>query len=558
MADNTPLNEGFGGDTITTAETTFSGDVTKTQIVGLGVVTGSAESYSVALVDATNPLPTSQLIDDTVYVDDAAWTDDTSKHLLAGGIYQSTQQTITDGRTGPLQVNNRGEIIEANSESIDGNTTAIMTATEATQAAVEIMDDWDESNRAMVNPIVGQAGIAAGEGVDGVTVPRMTLATDVALPAGNNNIGNVDVVTVGSVVDANNSSVAQLGNGAVFTGTGTDMLGYTAAYVTVHSDEDSADGGISLQLSTDNSNWDDVHTYTLDASFEMGTRRFPVPMSARYFRFVYTNSTATTGELRIQTILHTGTPTEPLHRLDEDESPDRSATLVKSVIMAIGAGGSPDFIPIAATNGGNLKISVEESVSVAVTNGGTFVVQENGAALTALQLIDDTVAVLGTATYSEGSTKGSIIGAVRNDDLATLADTDNEVAPIQVDELGALFVNPCKSQPIPFSVVAASSGANELIAAVGSRKIRIHALAIFGTAATVTNIFVYNVDNDLLGNTGNRIPIAVDADGDNSAGFVLGWNPGGWFETDVVNEAVSIDLSAAQDVIVTGTYTEVL
>ncbi len=33
-----------------------------------------------------------------------------------------------------------------------------------------------------------------------------------------------------------------------------------------------------------------------------------------------------------------------------------------------------------------------------VTNAGTFVVQENGAALTALQLIDDPVAVLGTAT----------------------------------------------------------------------------------------------------------------------------------------------------------------
>ena len=45
-------------------------------------------------------------------------------------------------------------------------------------ASVQIMDDWDESDRAKVNPIVGQAGIAAGAGAVGATVPRVTLASD--------------------------------------------------------------------------------------------------------------------------------------------------------------------------------------------------------------------------------------------------------------------------------------------------------------------------------------------------------------------------------------------
>ena len=74
-----------------------------------------------------------------------------------------------------------------------------------------------------------------------------------------------------------------------------------------------------------------------------------------------------------------------------------------------------------------------------VTNGGTFAVQVDGSALTALQLIDDTVATLGTTTYSETSTKGNVVGAVRNDTLATLADTDNEIAPLQVNKSGALY-----------------------------------------------------------------------------------------------------------------------
>jgi hypothetical protein len=48
----------------------------------------------------------------------------------------------------------------------------------AIKDAVEIIDDWDESDRAKVNLIAGQAGIAAGAGAVGATVPRVTLASD--------------------------------------------------------------------------------------------------------------------------------------------------------------------------------------------------------------------------------------------------------------------------------------------------------------------------------------------------------------------------------------------
>lgn len=51
------------------------------------------------------------------------------------------------------------------------------------------------SSRAAVNPIVGQSGIASGTGTDGATVPRVTLATNVALPAGTNVLGHVIVDT---------------------------------------------------------------------------------------------------------------------------------------------------------------------------------------------------------------------------------------------------------------------------------------------------------------------------------------------------------------------------
>lgn len=50
-------------------------------------------------------------------------------------------------------------------------------------ASLAILDDWDESDRAKVNPIVGQAGVQGASGVVTALTQRVVLATDVALPA---------------------------------------------------------------------------------------------------------------------------------------------------------------------------------------------------------------------------------------------------------------------------------------------------------------------------------------------------------------------------------------
>lgn len=44
--------------------------------------------------------------------------------------------------------------------------------------AVQILDDWDESDRAKVNLVAGQAGITANAGAVGASTPRVTLASD--------------------------------------------------------------------------------------------------------------------------------------------------------------------------------------------------------------------------------------------------------------------------------------------------------------------------------------------------------------------------------------------
>ena len=78
------------------------------------------------------------------------------------------------------------------------------------------------------------------------------------------------------------------------------------------------------------------------------------------------------------------------------------------------------------------------TVDGAVTTSGTVTEANSAAILTSTQLLDDTVATLGTTTYTETTTKGNIVGVVRRDADTTLVNTDNEVAPLQVNAGGQL------------------------------------------------------------------------------------------------------------------------
>lgn len=71
-----------------------------------------------------------------------------------------------------------------------------------------------------------------------------------------------------------------------------------------------------------------------------------------------------------------------------------------------------------------LSVSVDNTVTVgshAVTNAGTFVVQENGAALTALQLIDDPV-FADDAAFTVATSKVNVIGGVATADAVDAGD----------------------------------------------------------------------------------------------------------------------------------------
>lgn len=90
---------------------------------------------------------------------------------------------------------------------------------------------------------------------------------------------------------------------------------------------------------------------------------------------------------------------------------------------------------------GQLSVTVDNTVTVAshaVTNAGTFAVQESGAALTALQLLDNVV-VVEDAAHGSGDS-GIMALAVRKDAAGTLASADGDYTPLQTDNAGSLRV----------------------------------------------------------------------------------------------------------------------
>jgi hypothetical protein len=102
-----------------------------------------------------------------------------------------------------------------------------------------------------------------------------------------------------ALVSTANSSVAALGISAVFTGTSEDISAYSSIIVNVFADQASATDGLSIQQSSNGTNWDILDVFTIPASTG---KAFFVPVQAKFFRVVYTNGGVANTAFRLQTI----------------------------------------------------------------------------------------------------------------------------------------------------------------------------------------------------------------------------------------------------------------
>ncbi len=124
----------------------------------------------------------------------------------------------------------------------DGTDTALITASgeqnvlesnsAAIAASLSVIDDWDESDRAKTNPIVGQTGVQGGSGAVSANTQRTVLATDVNLPA------TADQTASGNIT-GNGQSISL----TTLNSTGMAVITITGGAALTVALETTADGG---------------------------------------------------------------------------------------------------------------------------------------------------------------------------------------------------------------------------------------------------------------------------------------------------------------------------
>jgi uncharacterized lipoprotein YbaY len=132
------------------------------------------------------------------------------------------------------------------------------------------------------------------------------LLSVLAIVAGLLAVSAPRAVAQSAVISTVNSTTAALGNAAVFTGTAEDVSLRDAVTVLVVADQASATNGLSLEFSSDGTNWDHKYQYTVAANVGAS---YVLPVEAKFFRAVYTNGATPQGAFRLQTISRIGSLT---------------------------------------------------------------------------------------------------------------------------------------------------------------------------------------------------------------------------------------------------------
>lgn len=257
-------------------------------------------------------------------------------------------------------------------------------------------------------------------------------------------------------------------------------------------------------------------------------------------------------------------------------------------VVGNGAAATAQRVTIANDSTGTVTATVTGSVTAnAGTNLNTSALAlESGgnlaAAVTALQIIDNivsgneaqvdviTLPALPAGTNNIGDVDILSIAAgdnnIGNVDIASIAAGDNNIGNVDVVTLpatpaGTNLIGTVNAQldastmrdgagtalTPKFAIIdAASSGDNTLVSAVTSKKIRVHALYLV-SAGTVTVRFESGASGTALSGQMNLVA---------NTGFVLPFNPVGWFET-AVTTLLNLELSGAVSVDGGLQYTEV-
>jgi hypothetical protein len=377
-----------------------------------------------------------------------------------------------DGDYGPVATDANGRVGIADlggSVTVDNaGTFAVQDST--AQASLSVIDDWDESDRAKVNIVAGQAGITAGAGAVGASTPRVTLASDDpavvalqildnaisgsemqvdivgALPAGTAaigklaansgvDIGDVDVTSISAgdnvigrvklsdgtdvadILDLTNSNPLTV---AIVDGSGSQITSFGGGTQYTEGDTDASITGTALL-------WEDGSDTLRAAS---AAKPLPVEVIAGATSGTEYTEGATDATITGQAILW-------------EDAADTLVTVNASKPLPVSNAGLTE---LAAAIDTELQVDVVGALP-AGTNAIGKLAANSGVDIGD---VDVTSIIPGVGATNLGKTEdephgsgdtGVFILGVRNDSAATtMAGTNGDYSPISVDSVGRVFV----------------------------------------------------------------------------------------------------------------------
>ena len=203
------------------------------------------------------------------------------------------------------------------------------------------------------------------------TLGQKAMAASMAVVLPSDQTVPIDML---SLVSTANSSAVALGIGAVFTGTSEDVSNYAQIQINVFADQSSAVDGLSVQQSSNGTNWDHLDVFTIPLNTG---KTFSFGVVARFYRIVYTNGAVANTVFRLQTVHHKtalkGSSQRPQDARSNDNDMDESLAYLQGY-----NGTSWDRLRSTVANG----LSVDITRNAALVAGAASIGTVQQAALT--------------------------------------------------------------------------------------------------------------------------------------------------------------------------------
>ncbi len=332
------------------------------------------------------------------------------------------------------------------------------------------------------------------------------------------------VLSIPGIVSTLNSSTATLGGGAVLNGTSEDVKDFGSITISVFTDQASATDGLSIQQSSNGTNWDITDVYTIAASTG---KTFSVQPAARFFRIVYTNGATPQGSFRLQTVFH------PIATKSSSQRSSDAYTNETDLeqVWAFGSfwnGTTWDRVKGTATAG--------------------MLVNPGSSSVLSLQTGTRITSVIGAYAEDVGHTTGDVglftLG-IRNDNTASTMSANLDYGGISLDSIGRVMGKPFAAEE---SAVRGQGSVNgvasvQLIAAPGAGlRNYITDVTFVNTGAAASKVDITDGDGSVLGTT-----IAPAGGGSNLIGLQTPMKPS-------VNQPVNLSARTASSVITAFAY----